>query len=288
MKAIQAYLNGYKTAWKSKKMISLIYIFYFSIALLIAIPFYRLFNSIAGNSLLPDNLISEFDMTAMADLIRDGGKVFMVYLQGAWPWLIAFVLLGTWMMGGILHWISAARGSFNTGNFLSACNKYFWPFFRVTIYSLILQIIVAFLIYVVPVILVSKDGVSDQYVVRTFVTAILLHLIFFILVGLMADFTRFNIFYEGKRKVLKMGWRSVKFTIRKIFPLYFIYLIWMLVPVILIVGYTWLRTSIQVDSVAMIIILFVIQQLFIWLRYFTRIQRLAMYYQFFIANQSKD
>ncbi|MCD6346070.1 MAG: hypothetical protein J7L96_01490 [Bacteroidales bacterium] len=280
MKTIQAYLNGYKTAWKSKKLISTVYLFYLTIALLIAIPFYRLFVSISGNSLLPDELLHGFDMTVLADLIRDGGKVFLVYLKGAWPWVIAFLILGTWMAGGIINWISAPRGKFRLGVFFTANNKYFWRFLRVAAYALALQLIIGFLVYVIPVILISKDGLTDQYIVRTLGITIAIHLLIVILISLIADFTRFRLFHEASNKVLKVGWKSAGFVIRKVLSLYLLYLMWLIIPIVLIIAFYLFRVDMQIDTIGLVAIVFILQQVFIWIRYFTRIQRLAMYYKY--------
>lgn len=288
MKAIKSYTHSFSIAWNSKKLTSLIYLLYLFLAILLTLPFYRLFSSISEYSLLPADLMKEFNATAFGDMIRDSGKVFQVYIKGFWPWLLVFWFLGTYLYGGIISWISNPKGRFNFRSFMDKCNKFFWKFLRIALYILIVQAVFAVLIYIIPVILVSREGITDEYMVRTMSIAIFIHLFFIISISLIADLTRYGVYRHGKNKLIKDIWRSVKYFIRNIASIWLMYLMWVLIPIALIILFVIIRKGFGMDTVGSIIMIFIMQQLFVWLRYYLRVQKQAMLFKFYIKDQLVD
>lgn len=288
MKALKSYIYSFSLSWNSKKISSIIYLAYFCIALLLTIPFYKLFVSISEHSLLPANLLQDFDATAFGDLIRDSGKVFQVYFKGFLPWVIVFWLMGTLFYGGIIAWISNPNGTLRFRLFLDKCTQYFWRFVRLAFYMLVIQAIVALLIYVLPVIMIGKEGVTDQYIVRTISIGILIHLVFLITIRLIADFARFGLYQKNHHKVLKEIWISAKYVFRHLGSLWMIYMMWVIMPMVLVVIFYILRTTMTIDTTVLIVGLFVLQQIFIWLKISLRIQKQGMYYKYYILCQVED
>jgi len=288
MKALNSYKYSFSLSWRSKKLTSIIYLAYLIIALLLTIPFYKLFSSISEYSLLPANLLKGFDATAFGDLIRDSGKVFQVYLKGFLPWMIAFWLMGTYFYGGIISWIANPKGSLRLRSFLDKCSQYFWKFLRLAFIMLVVQAIIAILIYLIPVILIGKEGMTDQYIVRTLSIGILIHFVFMITITLIADFTRFGLYQKNSRKVLREMWKSTKFVFRHLGSLWMIFLMWVIMPLALMVLFYIIRTSMNIDTSGLIIGLFFIQQIFVWLRFSLRIQKQGMYFKYYILDQVAD
>ncbi|MEA1877056.1 MAG: hypothetical protein U9N86_09325 [Bacteroidota bacterium] len=285
MKTLNSYKYSFSLSWRSKKLTSIVYLAYLIIALLLTIPFYKLFSSISEYSLLPANLLKGFDATAFGDLIRDSGKVFQVYFKGLLPWLIVFWLFGTFFYGGIIDWIANPKGSLRLRSFLDKSTKYFWRFLRIAFYILIVQVVFAFLIYLIPVILIGKEGMTDQYIVRTLTIGILIHLVFMITISLIADFTRFGLYQKSHHKVLREMWKSFKFVFRHLGSLWMIYLMWVIMPIALMVLFYFIRTSMNIDATGLIIGLFVIQQVFVWLRFCLRIQKQGMFFKYYLCFQ---
>ncbi len=285
MKALKSYNYAFRLAWRSKKLSSIIYLLYLVFALLLTIPFYRLFVSISEYSLLPANLMANFDATAFGEIMRDSGKVFMVYIKGMWPWILVFLLLGTYLFGGIIAWISNPNGSFSIRTLFDKCSQFFWKFLRVSFYILLVQIIVAILIYLIPSILIAKEGVTDAYVVRTLSLGAFIHLLFMATISMIADITRFGIYQKNQKNVLKEIWRSLKFVFRNLGSLWMMFFMWIILPIGLIIIFYIIRKNFVVDTFALTVALFVIQQIFIWLRFLLRIQKQGMFFKYYIQDQ---
>jgi hypothetical protein len=287
MRIIKSYKSGWEASLNSKALISYVYLIQLILALLLAIPFYKLFQSMAGYSLLPESLVSSFDATAMGELLRSGGKSLLFYIKGFTPWIILFVLLGVFFQGGIISWISNYRGRFSVSRFFGNCWTWFWPFFKTFIYSLLIQILIGVLVYLPVIMLVNRENLTDFYIGRTVIIGAAIHLVLLVWVTMVAEFTRLMLYRNSSGKVIKTLWKAIKFSIRRIFSLYGIYIIWMIIPAVLIVMYYFLRVNWGVDTALMVILLFIVQQVFVWLRIGLRIQKTGMFYGYLVINSIK-
>ena len=284
MKIIKSYKSGWAVSLNSKRMTSLIYLVYLILALLLVLPFYGLFNSVAGASLLPDELLKDFDATAFGEFLRNGGAAFKFYLKGLFPWMILFLVLGVFFQGGIIFWVSNDRGRFSTKEFIGKCVAYFWPFAKTCFYTLIIQILFAVVVYLPVSIIVGRDNLADDYIGKTVIIGITIHLILLIYGTMIAEYTRFFIYRTGKTKVLKALWKAIKFTFKKIFKLSGMYLLWVVIPLALFIAFYFIRINWTVDSGLMILLLFLVQQVFVWLRFLLKIQKTSIFYKYLVLE----
>jgi hypothetical protein len=283
MKVIPSYLYGFSAALKSFRMIALIYLSYLGITLLLAFPFYFLFRSAAGNSQLPDSLMQGFDATAFRELLANGGKGFAFYLKGFLPWVFLFLLIQVYLNGGVLSWISNPRGKFSISSFHRHGRKYFWRFLKLTFYFLIIHLII-FLILYIPYGLVtgSQEALTDQQQIRPLVFLICGHAVLLVFILLLSDLVKSRLFEQDSRKVLKTLFSCLKMALRHFFSFYFLGLLLLVVPLLLIAGFYLFRSSFAVSTAGLILLMFLIQQLVVLLRVFLRVWRLAGVYRYYL------
>ena len=283
MNAISSFLYGFTAAWKSLRMIVLIYLSYLAIALLLAIPFYGLFRSIAGHSQLPDSLMKGFDATAIRELLANGGKAFGFYLKAFMPWIFAFLLFQVYLSGGILSWVSNPRGKFAISLFLQHSRKYFWRFLKLAFYFMVIHVIIGLILYIPYVLLIgSKVGLTDEQIVRPLFFILAGHLILLIFLFLLADLAKSRLFEQDSRKVLKSIFKCLKLAFRHFFSFWFLGLLLLAVPLALFTGFYLVRSSVVVSTTGMILLLFVIQQAMILFRLILRVWRLAATYHYYL------
>lgn len=285
MKAIKSYKYSFILASRTYRMNSVIYLIYLTIALLLTIPFYRLFLGATENSILPTALVKGFDATAFVEIIRHSGKLFAVYVKGFWPWILAFWILGTWFYGGIIARVANPSGAFRMGFFLKNCRKNFWRFFKLALYMLILQLVLAVLVYLLPLILIGRENLTDSYIVRTLTLAVVVHLLVMMLLSWIADMTRIVLYQNKEKKVLRNLWKSTRFVFKNLASFLLMYFLWMILPVVLILGFYLIRLNWIAETTGMILLVFLVQQIFIWLRFAIRIQRQGMFLKFFSLSQ---
>ncbi|MFA5814410.1 MAG: hypothetical protein WC865_02170 [Bacteroidales bacterium] len=283
MKAISSFLYGFSAAIKSLRMLLLIYLSYLVIAILLAIPFYGLIRSAAGNSQLPDSLMNGFDATAIRELLDNGGKAFGFYLKAFMPWIFAFLLFQVYLSGGIFSWVSNPRGKFTISFFHQHGRKYFWRYLKLAVYFLIIHLIIGLILYL-PYLLTtgSREGLTDQQIVCPFLFIMGGHLILLVFVFLLADLVKSRLFEQDSRKVFKTIFKCLKMAFRRFFSFYFLGLLLLVFPLVLFAGFYLIRSSILVNTAGTILFIFVIQQVMIFLRIFLRVWRLAATYSYYL------
>jgi len=288
MNTLKIYIKSFSIILKSLKIGSIIYLIFLLIALLLTIPFYRLFVGVTESNVLSESLMNGFNATAFGDLIRADGKVFLVYIKGLWPWLLAFWMLGVYFYGMIISWVRNPIEKFNLSEGMNQANKQFWAFLKLSVYVLIIQAIVAFVIYLIPVILVGNDNLTDDYIVRTIAVGVIIHLFFFATVSFVADIARFKLFQASRKKVLKTLWQSIKFIVRRFGSFWIMYILWVILPLTTMALFIIFRKQFNVDTSSSILILFLIQQAFVWLKFLFKIQKQGLFYSFYIQIQETD
>lgn len=283
MKAISSYRHGFSAAMKSLRMIALIYISYLLIALILAIPFYSLFRSIAGNSQLPDSLMDGFDATVIRELLASGGKALAFYLKAFMPWMLAFLLLQVYLTGGIFSWVSNPRGPFRISEFNRHARTFFWRYLKLTAYFLVIHLIISLIIYLPYILTVgSQTDLTDEQVVRPLLFVMSGHFILLVFLFLLGDLVKSMLFEQDSRKVFKTIFRCMKTAFRNFFAFYSLALLLLIIPIALFTGYYLVRSSFLVDTTLLILVAFLLQQALIFLRIFLRIWRLSAAYQFYL------
>jgi hypothetical protein len=101
---------------------------------------------------------------------------------------------------------------------------------------------------------------------------------------MIAEYTRFFIYRSGTKRVLKNLWKAVKFCIRRVLKVFALYILWMIVPIALIVIFYIVRVNWSIDTGLMVLLLFLVQQIFIWIRILLRIQKTGIFYRYLLLT----
>jgi hypothetical protein len=99
---------------------------------------------------------------------------------------------------------------------------------------------------------------------------------------MVADYAKILVVVHNEHSMLKTSWRSMKLVFRYFFRTFGLELLMVLVPIVLFVIYLWLDLSIGMTSALTILLMFILQQLFIitraWTKVFFFAGELSLYY----------
>ena len=215
MKILQAYVSGFKTTLKSYKMITLVYIVVLFLGLVVAIPFFFGLKSAAGMTISPGKLLHDFDFTAFSEILKfHGEEIKSSITQGAWI-VVLFMVLSIFLTGGILRTLKQGHKKFGLYNFFAGCGKFFYRFFRLSIYSLALHALLALIIYV-PFAIIVSTGLNQSFTEKTvfwvFLSFAILHLLLGLYLVIISDYARFILVTSDSKKAFKSLWHSAKFV----------------------------------------------------------------------------
>ena len=290
MKIFKSYSAGLVSAAKSKRMTTLIYSVTLLLALVIAIPFHSVLIAQAGNTMALSSLVKHFDYTSYTDFMRQSGKAIRPFLLTA-VWMGFFFLLFTiFFTGGVLT-ILTEENKFTVKDFLTGCGKYFMRFLRLAVYIIIIiSVIEGLLIFVIGVILAAAYTTvqSEASLFYIFLVGTIIGLLFLTLFLTISDYAKVILFREDSKKVLKSMWTSTKFVLRHFFGAFLLYLLLLIAPVVFFILYFLLDESIGMISGFTIFIMFLIQQVLIWLRTWVKIWFLGSELTYFdLIQESK-
>ena len=274
MKIIKAYTKGFGRTLSSYKMVSVIYFITLILGLTITIPFRNTLKKAIGHSLIPEKLLYGFNFTIFEDFIRNNGKVMLPFLQIIFWVGIVYLLFTVFFAGGILNIFYNERNKFSMQSFFEGCGKYFLRFFRLMIFTFLLNFIFILITYLPLGLIFSfleNSHLSERTLFYIGSAGVLFH---FFLIGLsliISDYAKIEIVINDTQKVFKTFWQSVKFTIKHFFEVYALYLMLLIFPFLLFAIYYYIDKSFTMTSAKTILSMFLIQQIIIWLKLFSKV-----------------
>jgi hypothetical protein len=281
MNILQAFATGFRRAMSEWKMILLLYVANFLIALPLAMAFRSNLASGLGQSMDSSNLMQGLDFSVMLDFLnqhRDGIRAIMQ--QIFWVVLL-YMLINTLLAGGILTVVRDKKEKFSASAFFGGCGAYFLRFLRLfLIFGILLVVVLSIAGGVLGGIgnSITDNSTSELTDFWMRIATLLVVSLVAMLIIMIADYAKIIVVAHDEHSMLKTAWRSTKLVSR-----YFLRTIGLqLLLVALFIIYISLDLAIGMASGMTILLMFLIQQLFIvskaWTRVFFFAGELSLYY----------
>ncbi|HTY37174.1 MAG TPA: hypothetical protein VMH23_08680 [Bacteroidota bacterium] len=274
MNIIRAFSSGVRRATAEPKMVVVLYVCNFLLALPIALAFHAALVAGFGSSMAPSSLMSGLDFTTWQDFMgAHGAELSALFGQMKWV-IILSMLVNTFLAGGILSVLKDSRGGFTASRFFEGCGAYLLRFLRLFVLFAVVLLVVAMIAGVVMGILTdaltahSTSEVTDFWV-HIFTAFVVL--IPMLLVLMIADYAKVGIVLNEETGVMKSAWKAVGFVFSHFFSTLGLEVLMLLVPILLFALYVFADLSIGMSSGVTMIIMVLIQQLFIAMKAWTRI-----------------
>lgn len=266
MKFTKAISSGLVRTYRSLKSILMVWVITFLAFATITIPLRSTVSAALGGSKATDMLSAGFDLdfwsdiNSMAGFLPDLsiGVIFITLLL-----LIVYVFLN----GGLFDSLRANSCSFTISNFFASSAKLFLSYMVATLLVLLMIIITVAVFIGVPVTIGQASGTIDSPgMVRLMkILRIVLGLVL-IIFFLVIDYTRTWLAANDHRKVFKAMGYGFRATFKGFLGSY----LFMLVIVILSVGFSWLSLkitgSMRAETGGALLLLFLVTQVLVFLR----------------------
>ncbi len=287
MNIFQAYLCGFKTIPRSLKMISFIYCIVFILAVLVALPFLTSLKSAAGPSIATEQLTTDFNYTVIQELFLAKDFSFPIHLNQAIWILFLYTVLSIFLTGGILSNLKNAGDSFRIKSFLYNSAHYFIRFLKLTFYTLLIHLFFAIIIYLPFYFIVNGEAGStatEKWFFQLFIVFLGIHIILAIFLIIVTDYTRFRMVKDDTPKVLKSLWSAIRFVVKRFFCTYGLYLFLLVLPLLLFYGMVVIYPNIIARTGWVILLVFILQQIFICLRIAFRIWTFSSQFEYYLKQ----
>jgi hypothetical protein len=274
MTILRAFSTAIKRAMREMRMSLLLYVLNLLAAAGLAIAFRSVVSTGLDSSMSISELLGNLDFNVWQDfMVKHGHELSGVFNQIVWLALL-YMLVNTFLAGGILSLLRAKETKFSLASFFSGCGTYFFRFFRLFVIFGILLVLIALILMALLGIVYSVVAGGALSEVTVFVWWIILAAVFLfvmMIVIMVDDYAKVIVVTSDVRSMLKTAWRSAGFVFRHFLGTVGLQLLMLVVPVVLFAIYVWLDLSIGMASVGTILLMFVLQQLFIFLRVWTRV-----------------
>ncbi|MCO6493164.1 MAG: hypothetical protein J5I98_32390 [Phaeodactylibacter sp.] len=277
MIVITAYTQGWKAVFRNSRMWLALYLFNLLLALLAALPFSGYLGSTVGQSLAAEGRPGGFDYTLFNDFLREYGQGLAPVLDTALGFLLLYLLLSVFLMGGILLVFLRFGEPFRWGLFWQGCTRLFWRLLRLTVYFLLLQGtllgLFGLLFYLATGGFAIFEMETELELVRPLYYLLPLYLLAAVLVFMVQDYAKIHVAQEGRKWLARPLRQAFGLVFRNFGPFFLLYLL-NISTLLLLSGIYW-SVSRPLSAAGNIALIFLWGQLFIFGRVGLRLLNLA-------------
>lgn len=291
MKVLSSYGNGIKRAFLEPKMVIVLWLMNFVSASIIYFLFSGYLSEVIGNRLAAATLLKGFDFETFFELIIHEGEALHWILYVAFILAFLYYWGSLFLHGGILSVLKSRGITGEVGNrnkrfapaFFQGAGKYFGRFFRLTIYSLLVWLAFGVLYFVLNLVLklLEAGGTNEPVMFYLFWVRMVIILFLHFLVRMICDYARIRIVAEDSRAVFSSFIQAIQFVFRNFFKTLILYYL-ILITGLTIFGIYWiLQKMVPTQTLLLILVSFLIGQVFIlsrgWLKIALQAAQLNFY-----------
>ena len=286
MNIFKSYLEGFKKTSVITRVVTIVYGVTLLLGLILAFTFNSVITKNFGGRFALYDLLHDFNFTIYSDFMNHYGDMVKPLLS-AMVWFGFFYFFFTvFFSGGILKLFEGSSIRSKSQAFFAGSAKFFFRFLRLGIYILIFQVIVFAIIAVGFSSIFNRSlPVSTEPKLFTILVAwAAAHVIFFIFISIVSDYAKILLVKEDSKKVWRAIWSAFKFTVKKLYLTFPLYIILLIVPVLLFGCYFIIEGFVGMTSTMGILIMFFVQQIFIWTRLFSKAWLLGSEHDLFFSH----
>ena len=285
MEVLRSLGRGFKTTNEKWKLVVYLWLINFIFSILMITPIYFLLQKDFSRSLMGDRIAQGFDLLWFGDIVYKYKDFYPAFLGWILIPSIFFLLLFIFLNGGILGRVAAQEGKVNLEKFLADCGKYFFRFFRVFLISLVAYFVLFSLILRAVSALFkiwTKNASTEWVLIFSSNLKFLVMILLFSIVRMFFDYVRVRLVAEGSKKKIRATVLTFHFIGKRFLKVWSLYLLVALITIIL--GIVCLAIWQYLPQIGiLIVILFILQQVYIISRMWTRVLFFSTEYHFFKA-----
>ena len=283
MKILKTFEKGFQTTNKRLKMVVYLWLINFIFSVLIVTPVYFLIKKDLPRSLISDQILKGTELLWLGDIIYKYQDLLPALVGWFLVPAIFFMLLYIFLYGGIIGRIAAQDEKINVTSFLSDCSKYFFPFLRVFLISLVAYLVVFGGIHSLISALFNlwkKSASTEWPLILSSILEFLVLVLLFSIVRMFFDYVRVRLVVEKSKKAIRATLINLTFIGKRFFRAWFLYLLVGLITAVF--GVIYLAVYQPLPKIGVLLIVgFIWQQMYVVSRMWTKILFYSTEYHFF-------
>ncbi len=253
------------------------------------LPLYFFVSKNFKHSLTADSMLEKFSLYWLSDIaymLRDYQPLVW------WPMITAallYFLMQIYFTGGLLGSLNSWLEEDSLSGFVANGGRFFTKFFKLFLLTLPLYIVAllvfpaltakAFSAYVDNAL--NEWPVQYVFLIKTFIMIVL-----FTCVNMLADYSKIIIVQEENKGAFKALISAARFVFGRYFKAWGLY--WLLVLFFLLISVIYMETEnlIPGNSIILIVIVFFLQQIYMLIRFWIKVQFYNDQMEFYLSNST--
>ena len=267
MRALLAYIKGWKNIIRNKRLVLIWYLANFMLALLAALPIPEFLGNTVGHSLSLGRSVEDFDFIFINEMMNEYGDLIRSILSQSLWMILLFLLVAIFLLGGVLTVFKLDEDRFSINAFLKGCAKYFWRLLRLAIYFLIIHGVALVIFF--GIFSSMCDGLnpfnmeSEKQILDALTILVPIYIFVFTVISLIHDYAKIHVVHRSPRFLFKPFFEAFDLVFRNFGKFFFLYLLNIL-TFLACLGIYWLISSLPgVKTMIGVFLTFLIGQLFI-------------------------
>jgi len=270
MKVIQAYVKGWSSIFRNKRLLLLMYLVNFVLALCSTIPVSGLLGRSLKYSVAFEQNQSGFDYTFFSEMYKRFEDQINGILDQTILFVALFLLASVFLIGGALNIFKASEEGFRFKTFWEGASKYFWRLLRLTIYFLLLHGgVLCFFFLLFSLIsggLNPFEIDSEKQWIDATMILLPIYVLVFTLISMIQDYAKIQLVDQDPPLLFGTFWGSFQLVLKNIGKFFFLYLLNILTFFFCFGIYYWLSDQFDQTTMGSIFLFFLLGQIFILTR----------------------
>jgi len=270
MRIWKIFIKSIKNLFKNKKLWVFLFLVEFIIALVLLNPLASQFNQMFSNSLSAHEILQGQGTNSIFEFLVHKAQTIAVQRQilllAGFFYLVVTIFFNAGIISSLLE-----KRNFKSAFFFQSAGHFFGRLLRLFIWSWPFYLIALLLYSILGKIFKLISGESEPLIFIFFILNIIILAFVFLFIKMGFDYTKIALISEDKKSIIKTNFKTWKFVWKnKGKSLSLFYLI-VFLGIMLGVIYFSLSSLLHINTWIAIILLFVLQQLFIFSRTGTRL-----------------
>ncbi|PJA96500.1 MAG: hypothetical protein CO129_06180 [Ignavibacteriales bacterium CG_4_9_14_3_um_filter_34_10] len=282
MRLKNSLLAGFRKMASVIKLVLVMYSVTFVFSFVLGSAFSMSMSSFKSKPLLSE-LFAGFDYTVFSDFMHNYGDSISPIFNVMIMFAVFYLLMEIIFAGGLIGRFHFESNKMKAVKFFGFGIKYFWRYTRLFLYKLLaLAITFGIVITIASVFFDSFDaGIETDYIKVIIISAVIF-LILFLLLSVISDYAKIIIVKTN----LTSSWTAIKmavgFVFTRIHVVALIFLAGIVIYTMFTIIYLTIAVNFPITNMFSVFVLFVLQQLFIFLRFITKTFVLASEFSFHV------
>lgn len=258
---------GFAQMRSHKRMVLVFYLANFFFGLLLLLPFRAMLIHYLGDSAMGAKLAGPLDMDFLFEFLFNQENVVATQMSLLLIIPVLYWLFGLFLSGGALS-VFASQDRYTPSQFWGGAATYFGKFVRLALYSVPVLAVLFCVQYLELGVqrLIWGKGTYQNIAYWGGVTRIGITALCMILFGAIFDYARIHVVLNDENKVRASMWQGIKFTFGNFISTFGLALTIFLLGALLLALYNPLADSFSAANGFIILLLFLIQQAYVFVR----------------------